>query len=233
MRNTVLLTTIINRSKGEKLLALFLENQVPLVFNALGIGTATNEILDYLGLGETEKEIFFSVLTETKAQEILKIVERRIKLYIPGNGISYTVALKSFAGLTALKQLTADPDIDGEDPAEEKKEALMETTGQYELIVAILNRGYSDQVMDAARAAQARGGTVIHVLGTGREVAEKFFNISIAREKDMVLIVTTATARQGIMRAIMAETGVQTKAHAIAFSLPISDIAGIRMGEDD
>lgn len=102
-----------------------------------------------------------------------------------------------------------------------------------ELIVAITNHGYVDQVMDAARAAGARGGTVIHALGTGAEQAEKFFGISIAREKDMIFIVTRSQDRNAIMKAIVAKAGETSKAHAIVFSLPVADIAGLRMNEDD
>ncbi|MCR4962949.1 MAG: P-II family nitrogen regulator [Firmicutes bacterium] len=232
METASFLTVVINRSHGEKTLRFFEEEKVPLVLSALGQGTATSDTLDYLGLGESEKQILFSVLTAGRAKEITALLNRRLKLYIPGNGIAYTIPLRSFAGITALKWLTADFAIDQKNGEQEEATAVNQDNA-YELIVAIMNRGYTDQVMNAARAAQARGGTVIHALGTGREEAEKFFGISIAREKDMVLIVTTAAARNSIIKAIVAEAGVQTKAHAIVFSLPVSEIAGIRMSEDD
>ncbi len=232
MRSVSLLTVVINRSQGDKALHFFQENKIPLVLSVLGQGTATSEILDYLGLGESAKQLLFSVLTTDKAKEITTLLNRHFKLYIPGNGIAYTIPLRSFAGITALKWLTADFTIDQEN-REQEEAANVNQENAYELIVAIINRGYTDQVMNAARAAQAQGGTVIHALGTGREEAEKFFGISIAREKDMVLIVTTAAARNGIIKAIVAEAGVQTKAHAIVFSLPVSEIAGIRIGEDE
>lgn len=59
----------------------------------------------------------------------------------------------------------------------------------HELIVVILNQGYVDLVMDAARDAGAYGGTVIHAKGTGMEQAEKFMGVSLAAEKEMIFIV--------------------------------------------
>ena len=73
---------------------------------------------------------------------------------------------------------------------------------QYQLIVAIISRGHVDAAMDAAREASARGGTVIHALGTGNKHIEQFFGISIAQERDMIFIVSTTAAKDNIMKAI-------------------------------
>ena len=57
----------------------------------------------------------------------------------------------------------------------------------FELIITIINRGFSEDVVDAAKSAGAQGGTVLHARGTGVHEAEKFFGISIQPEKEMVL----------------------------------------------
>lgn len=98
----------------------------------------------------------------------------------------------------------------------------------HELIMAIMNEGYSDTVMDAARSAGAGGGTVLHAKGTGRERAEKFFGVSLADEKDVVYIVAHAEEKAAIMQAIADNAGPGTRAGAICFSLPISQVAGLR-----
>lgn len=103
----------------------------------------------------------------------------------------------------------------------------------HELIIAILNEGYSDLVMDAARSAGARGGTVLHAKGTGKDMTEKFFGVSLAEEKDMVYIVASAAQKSDIMRAITRDAGTGTKAGAICFSLPISEVAGLRRFDDE
>lgn len=96
----------------------------------------------------------------------------------------------------------------------------------YELIIAISNEGCTDMVMNAARKAGARGGTVIHGKGTGSREDEKFFNVSIAQEKEVILIVSEKDRKSDIMREIVGSAGPSTPAGAIVFSLPISEVAG-------
>ena len=103
----------------------------------------------------------------------------------------------------------------------------------HELIVVILNEGYADLVMDAARAAGAGGGTVLHAKGTGSKRGEKFFGVSLADEKDMVYIIAYADEKAAIMRAINENAGPGTKAGAICFSLPVSSVAGLRERDEE
>lgn len=86
--------------------------------------------------------------------------------------------------------------------------------------------------MDAARGAGAYGGTVIHAKGTGKEAAEKFMGVSLALEKEIIYIVTKTEQKNAIMSAIMKEAGLDSKAKSIAFSLPVTDTAGLRLIED-
>ena len=101
----------------------------------------------------------------------------------------------------------------------------------YELIIAIFESGYTDLVMDAAREAGAGGGTMIHAKGTGSKSPEKFFGMALAQEKEMVFIVSRSDQKKDIMRAISREAGPSTKAHALVFSLPVSETAGFRLLE--
>ena len=244
MVQLVWMTTIVNRNKGERFATFFQKRQVPVTMLAYGVGTATNDTLDYLGIDHTEKQIFFSLVEQEQAKSLLRDMQREMRLYIPGNGIAYTVALQAFAGSRALglwdmsegekvmEKTKHQGETDMRTPLAAASPQQTAEDSQYELIVVILNRGYVEKVMDAARKAFARGGTVIHALGTGSARAEEFFGISIAKEKDMIFIVATHKSRNDIIKAIVAEAGVQTKCHAIAFSLPVSDVAGIRLEED-
>ena len=107
----------------------------------------------------------------------------------------------------------------------------MEKEGTHELIVVIANQGATDRVMDAARGAGATGGTSVHAKGTGTELAKKFFGVSLAAEKELIFILTAAETRKPIMKAIMEKAGMQTDAQALVFSLPVSDLAGLRQLE--
>ena len=99
---------------------------------------------------------------------------------------------------------------------------------EHELIIVILNEGYADFVMDAARSAGAGGGTVLHAKGTGSKRGERFFGVSLADEKDMIYIVAYSDEKAKIMKAINEQAGPGSKAGAICFSLPISSVAGLR-----
>lgn len=103
----------------------------------------------------------------------------------------------------------------------------------HELIMAVINEGHTDPVMDAARSAGAAGGTVLHAKGTGGKLSEKFLGVSLADEKEVVLIVSKSSEKAAIMRAIAEQTGVDTPAGAIAFSLPISSVAGLRVLDEE
>jgi len=98
----------------------------------------------------------------------------------------------------------------------------------HELIYVIVNEGCSDMVMHAARPAGASGGTVIQGRGTGVKQAEKFLGISLANEKDIVLILAEADKKSAIMKAIIEQAGAKSPAGAICFSLPVTQVAGLR-----
>ena len=102
----------------------------------------------------------------------------------------------------------------------------------YEVIFCIVNDGFSDLVMDAAREAGAAGGTVIHAKGTGTELARKFLGVSIATEREILLILTRRETKKAIMKAVTAHAGAQTPAQALVFSLPVESVAGLREPEE-
>ena len=100
------------------------------------------------------------------------------------------------------------------------------------LIVAVANEGRTDTVMNAARAAGAAGGTVIHGKGTASEEAAHFFNISIASEKEMIFIVSKKEQKSQIMRSVLEKAGPGTEAGAVLFSLPVTSVEGFGLFDD-
>ena len=213
---------ITDRDRGESMSSLYRSAGLHMILAALGRGTATGEHLSVYGLEATEKVVISAVAGGEEAAQLLKAAKRKLFIDSPGNGLMLTVPLKSVAGGRTLAYLT-DSQKTGGKPSMEFK---------HELIVVILNEGYSDFVMDAARRAGAGGGTVLHAKGTGSRRAEKFFGVSLAEEKDLIYIVAHSDEKAAIMRAISETAGPGTKAGAICFSLPISSVAGLR-GRDD
>ena len=209
---------VTDADRGEAMNALFREAGLPMILSAPGRGTAKNEHLAVYGLDETPKTVTSSVARAQEAAQLVRAAKRKLFLDIPGNGILLTVPLKSVAGGRTLAYLTNDLKTGG----------MPHMEFNHELIVVILNEGYADLVMDAARAAGAGGGTVLHAKGTGSKRGEKFFGVSLADEKDMVYIIAYADEKAAIMRAINENAGPGTKAGAICFSLPVSSVAGLR-----
>ncbi len=97
----------------------------------------------------------------------------------------------------------------------------------YEMIMCIVNTGFSETVMDAAREVGARGGTVIHARGTANKEAEQFFHISIQPDKEVVMILVPAKIKDDVMHAIYRNAGLKTEGQGIAFSVPVDDVVGI------
>lgn len=225
MGNLYLMTTITDRKVANNYLELYKENGMNVLFLSLGFGTAQNEVLDYLGLETTEKAVILSVIEEHSWLNIKKQLQKKLKIDAPGGGIAFIIPLSSIGGKKALQFL-----LESQDYKKEEESTLKNTT--HDLIVVIAEQGYTNLIMDAAREAGAYGGTVIHAKGTGIEAAEKFMGVSLAAEKEIIYIVTKTEQKNPIMQAIMEHAGLNSKAKAIAFSLPVTDTAGLRLIED-
>ena len=91
----------------------------------------------------------------------------------------------------------------------------------------MVNAGFSDVVMEAAKSAGAGGGTVIHARGTANKDAESFFGISIQPEKEMVLIIVPVDIKENVLHAVYKDAGLSTAGQGIAFSLPVRDAVGL------
>ena len=203
---------------------LFENHKLPMVLAVLGRGTATSEVLDLYGLEAKEKALLITVAGADMTKQLIRAAKHKLFIDVPGNGIMMAIPLKSVGGGKTLAFLSggAAPD-----------KAVPEMKFDHELIMAVINEGHTDPVMDAARSAGAAGGTVLHAKGTGGKLSEKFLGVSLADEKEVVLIVSKAGEKTAIMRAISDQCGVDTPSGAITFSLPISSVAGLRVLDDE
>jgi len=208
--------SIIKREGLSRLIEITEKMGLPLTLELHGRGTATKSMLDLLGMEFHEKRVIVTIADEAKTEELIREQRRHLYIDAPGNGIVAAVPIKSVGGGRTLAYLGGDKD----------KKSTPKIDYRYELILAIANEGCTDMVMDAARAAGARGGTVLHGKGTGAKNAENFFKVSIASEKEMILIVAAAEQKSAIMSSIVKTAGPGTDAGTIVFSLPVSEVAG-------
>ena len=222
MSDLYLMATIMDRKFVRKFTSFYDEIGLPVSMTTLGTGTASSQVLDYFGLDGSERGIMFHFVTKAKWKSVKRQLQLQMKIDLPGIGIAFIVPISSIGGKRALEFLTC-----GQEFVKGDESSLKGT--KYELLVAIANQGYMEQVMDAARKVHAAGGTVIHAKGTGGDHAEKFLGVSLVPEKEMVFIVAKTEHKKAIMESIMKEAGLNTEAKTIVFSLPVTDTAGMRL----
>ena len=97
----------------------------------------------------------------------------------------------------------------------------------HEVIVCIVNAGFSEAVMDTAKEYGARGGTVLFARGTASKEAESFFKITVQPEKEMVMILIPKELKDDILHALYKSVGLNTKGQGIAFSMPVDSVVGL------
>ena len=214
VRCFTLFVLVCDRGKDKKVTGFFEDRGVSCSFLTLGRGTAGSRILNYLGLGETEKTVLFSVLPNDEVRDVLAGIDETLDLKQPGHGIAFTVPVDGACAERAMK-------LD-EDGGEEVGNVF-----QHELILAVVNRGYNQDVMDAAREAKATGGTILHAKGFALDGASKFFGVTLQPEKEIVMILAPHDRKDAIMQAIAERAGVGTPAGTVTFSLPVSGVAGL------
>ncbi len=208
--------SIVNPEAHELLTQICAQLELPLTLSAHGHGTAVQSMMELLGIESNEKRIVMTVADADKTERLIQAQRRYLHLGVPGHGIVIAVPLKSIGGGKAMAYLGADNKSAKQPP---------ELSFEHELIVAVTNEGCTDMVMNAARAAGARGGTTIHAKGTG-EKDPRFYNITLAKEKEVLLIVSAAEQKAEIMGAILKKAGPDTEAGTVVFSLPTTAVAG-------
>lgn len=221
MYDLCLLNVIVPRDEIGALNAFWENHRIGTHTSLLCHGTASKSLLDLMGLEKTEKALSYVMTSNQNAKRLMQAMISQLGLDMPGNGVAFTVPIGSVAGSSSLNFMTHNQDIILE-------EVKKEMTYLYELIIAIVNRGHVDDVMDAAREAGAMGGTVLHAKGTNKGQENQFFGMSIADEKEMLMILSTAAQRKDIMRSIMDKAGIHSPAHTVMFSLPVNSVAGLK-----
>lgn len=222
-----IIITITRRSDSEQFADFYEKYGCTMGFSAVANGTARKSLLSRMGLEATEKVVLFTFAEGERARRLMRKLSSEMKIDMPDRGIAVAVPFSSAVSSTAAAFSPAED----KGNAAWKEEEVMES--KYELIIAICASGCTDMVMDAARAAGAAGGTVIHAKGTGAMSAKKFFGLSIAAEKEMVFIVAKTSDKKAIMSAISRNAGADTEANALVFSLPVNDTAGFKLMEEE
>ncbi len=209
--NIKLLFVINDSEKNLKVLT----NKFALPFNTVmhGEGTASQGILDFLGLTKTEKIILTSIIPDVQEKEILSYIKKEMKIKEIGKGVAFTCPLSSSP-------------IYVKEAFKEKEGTLMKNKDKYHLLLTIVVEGYAEKVMNVAKKCGANGGTLIKGRAIGSKSGFKFFNVEVEPEKDILLIVCKEDEKNKIMEGILEKFGANTEAKGMCISLPIDNVTG-------
>ncbi len=219
--NLKALVGILTLRDAEKLTELINGSCAALSYEADAKGTARSSVLDYLGLGETEKKIVISLFPERAEETVLKEIRENMHLYLAGKGICFTVPLTGASAIVAnaLKKSVPDTEKNGG-----KK---VKTQREYCLIVTAMQKGFAEEAMEAARAAGAAGGTVLTAATLGDKKAEQLIGVTLQKETDVLLILAKNDGKNAITEAILKKVGLKTDGGGVVFTLPVDNIAGV------
>lgn len=226
-----LLVGIIHKEDEDKFSEIVNECATAVHFSGIGYGTARSSYMSYFGFNEIEKRVTFSLIPGMAEHNILSAIGHGLKLYLVGRGIAFTVPLSGISNIINDAILSGEAKLDSPKPRapiSKKKEK----NRMHELVIAVVNRKYTDVAIEAARAAGATGATVFHSRSINNAKAEQAIGTTIDRETDSVFFLTTREYKAKIMEAVRDAAGLKTEGGAIIFSLPVDDLVGIGRFED-
>jgi nitrogen regulatory protein PII len=219
------LVFIIDWSKTKAISTVFEQEKVRFHFISKGRGTASSDILGLLGIGSSEKAVVICLEQEILVPILLKEVRKKLGFHSPGAGIAFTIPLSGINHpiLNVFKESIHKNEI----ISLEKDAAKMNTEIKNDLIVSIINQGYSDEFMTTAREAGATGGTVVNARGLTHQGPVKFFGVSVQDEREIIIILSNREKKAAIMQAVSQAYGITTKAGGIVFSVPVDHVMGL------
>lgn len=218
---------LITRMEDEKKIGKLLEKfALPIYFQFRGEGTATSELLSICGLRGTKRLLTLSVLPRPLIKEAFSEMSSNLFLWQKGRGIAVTIPV---TGLQEGVRKILDQKKDAMLPEGEKGEPvkMKQQETSYSMILIAANYGYSDDIVNAARKAGAKGGTVIKGHRGGSESALKFLGVSARDELEFTFIIVPQDTKSSVMTEISNACGLNTPAHGVVLSIPVEQILGI------
>ena len=220
----------VNRDEdGRRLEELFDDLDIPFFYQCRGKGTASSEMMDIFGLSGTTRLITVGFLPKARVGELFEAMTHRLSYRQRGSGIALSIPITGIQSgiLQMLREDVAEAAEKHIKERIEKDMAEIEKKSEYTVIWVSVASGYSDDVVDASRAAGARGGTVSKGRRRHSERVSQHMGISTQDEQDFVMIVTPKEKKSEVMSAISNACGLRTPAHGVVLSLPVDEVIGL------
>lgn len=212
-----LLVTIVERSQGKAMRALYSKQGVEWHYQSTGLGTASSELLDVLGFGTAERDVLLSFAEEERVKRLLYDLNNDLRGTVQSKGIVFSLSLTGLNSLVAAVLLQEGTGI-------EEGEKVMQEKSNNSLILVAVNQGHTDKVMETAKKAGARGGTILRAHFNGPEESKQFYGITLQAEKEIIMILATNQTRNLIMESINKEHGVNSEAGALICSMGVEQV---------
>lgn len=222
-RKIKLLITIVERGQGKKLREWYEKNNLTFHFQTIGHGTASSDLMDVLGFGSTERDVLLSLGESNTTEQILYRIQEDESEEIQAKGIAFSMPLTAMNTIAAAILLNKD----NENTENGGIQMEAKVDDEHSLLMVVVNQGHTDTVMDTARTAGARGGTIIRSRWVGSEEAETFYGITLQAEKEIIFIVAGKERRKLIMETINKKHGMNTEAGAMICSVALDQIQRI------
>lgn len=178
-----------------------------------GRGAVPSMILNLLGLDSTRKELILMVTPEEEMKALHESFCEKMQLSKKGHGISFSLPLNYTLGVNYLV---------GKEAVDEEGEDFM-----YELAVIIVDRNKGEDIIQAAREAGAKGATILHGRGSGAHREERFFNLDIEPEKEVVLFVLEKTKTKAVLESLKKVVDFSKPNSGIFFTAPLNAVNGL------
>ncbi|MCL2834950.1 MAG: hypothetical protein FWD78_17405 [Treponema sp.] len=193
-------------------------------------GTATSEVLDYLGIGESEKALIVCLEKPGMAPLLLRDVRKRLGRGNPGMGIAFTVPLSGINTpiLKSLVTRNRKKNRKGAGKSRSGAERRNSHRNKHSVIISVINHGYADQLMNAALGAGASGGTVLNAHCQNFEGMVSYFGIMVQEERELVMILANPRKKSAIMEVIGRTCGMDSDARGVIFSAPVDRAIRLR-----
>jgi len=207
---TKLVISIVDRGDGEHIVNVTKKAGATGGTILIGRGTAHRQILQILGLDDTRKDIVLTLIQEPVLEPVLKALQSDLTIVKKMRGISMVLSLHKLI----RRSMSQTPF-----QAQTKGDSM--PSPSHELISVIVNAGYADDVMAAARKAGARGGTIINARGTGTEEDVKFFGLTLVPEKELLMILASREESAAILEAVSNLPCLTSPGLGIAFCMDV------------
>lgn len=213
----MMLYSVIGRGKGKAYKEMLNTKNIRFHIQMTAFGTAPSEMMDIFGLGSIDKDVVISLAPQNAIRVFTDELGRNVGVNTGYGGIMMSLPL------TAINRISAEiiGRVSGLNNEDGDRAMNEETKNKQQLILVVVNQGFTDQVMQTAKRAGAMGGTILRGRFTGNEGFSQFGDVSIQEEKEIVSILAPALTAEQIMDEVNRLHGMKTDAHGIVLALPV------------